>query len=683
MKTYTDSNNETCDRTEEKSTMPSTSRFDRHAADSGLSLSSPHRQVRLMSDYHAQIVAASKDSAFNSMQTEDLNRHPNRLLRLDCQQQFSLRPQDPSILDVNKASSLSSTPTKSSEPATVSHGTQSREVEDGNWTLLALIVSGSLQEIQRFLCSPSSTRFDLLTTQFETGRSFLVFAVLRNSPSLIECLLNHCPALICSKDLFQRTPLHYAVQYNKTASVHQLLKAGADPNARDRQGKTPMHLAVVKQLPDLLLCMAYFNGDFSVQDNYGLEPLCYCGDRRTADALRKLAHPPGREQSAESPATKKHFVDRKRQLLSRLGALPPPAVSRPARPGGEYVYRDCYSLSVAARHQQRLGQSVSRFSGVSFARVSARDFVIEDRLGKGSYGEIYCARKLDSGQLYALKVFSKRQLLGPRLSRYLQTEKKILMNFAHPFLLRLHFCFQNDKKLFMVLDYCEKRDLGQLLKRTRTLPESRLRLLLAELVLAVQALHEHDMLHRDIKPENVLIDAHGHVKLTDFGLSKELARAEESTRSFCGSLAYLPPEMVTRAGHGKPLDWYLLGQLAYECTTGAPPFYDLSKERIIHKITHGKLQVPAGASPQLADLLGRLLDRNPQTRLGARLGARELQRHAFFLGVDWQKVYNKEYKLFEPSEVPSYPLRRLGQVIPQGSAADDGALELAYWSFCE
>lgn len=679
MKTYINSNNEICDRTEEKSTKPSTSRLDSRAVESGLSLSSPHRQLRLMSDYHSPIFAAFKDSAFTSVQPEDLHTPAKHLLRLDGPPQFSLRPQDPSVFDVNRNSSLSSTPTKCSEPAGLD--ASSREVEDGNWSLLALIVSGSIEEIQRFLGSPSNCRFDLLTTQFETGRSFLVYAVLRNSPSLIQCLLSHCPALISLKDHYQRTPLHYAVQYNKTASLHQLLKAGADPNVRDRQGKTPMHLAVVKQLPDLLLCMAYFRGDFSVQDNFGLEPLCYSNDRRFVQALSKLS-PAACGQSAECPATKKHFVDRKRQLLSRLGVLPAPA-PRPGRPGGEYVYRDCYSLSVAARHEQRLGQCLSRFSGVSLARVSARDFVIEDRLGKGSYGEIYCAKKLDTGQLYALKVFSKRQMLGPRLCKYLQTEKKILMNFAHPFLLRLHFCFQNDKKLFMVVDYCEKRDLGQLLKRARSLPETRLRLLLAELVLAVQALHDHDMLHRDIKPENVLIDGTGHLRLTDFGLSKELARAADSTRSFCGSLAYLPPEMVTRAGHGKPLDWYLLGQLAYECTTGAPPYYDLSKERIIHKITHGKLQMPAGISPQLADLIGRLMDRNPQTRLGARLGARELQRHAFFLGVDWQKVYNKEYKLFEPSEVPSYPLRHLNQVIPQGSAADDGALELAYWSYCE
>lgn len=678
MKTYFNLNKETCDPTEDKSTKPSTDRPDRHAIDSGLSLSSPQRQVRLRSDFHMKIATASKDSAFTSIQADDLNRPGKQLLHLDRQQHFCLQPKAPSISDINRDSSLSSAPTKNSRAARLD--VSRREVEDGNWSLLALIVSGSIQEIRDYLSSTSDSKYDLLTTQFETGRSFLVYAVLRNSASLIECLLNHCPALICTKDLFQRTPLHYAVQYNKIASVHQLLKSGADPNARDRQGKTPMHLAVCKSLPDLLLCMAYFKGDLSVQDNYGLEPLCYCEDKGLIEAVTKLS--PVSAEPAECPSTKKRFVDRKRHLLSRLGVLQAPK-TQPFRPGGNYSYKDIYSLSIAAKHKLKLGQSLSQFSEVSFSSVTARDFVIEDRLGKGSYGEIYCAKKLDTGKLYAVKIFSKRQMLGPRLCKYLQTEKKILMNFAHPFLVRLHSCFQSDKKLFMVMEYCEKKDLGQYLKQTLALNESRLRVMLAELILAVQALHDHDMIHRDIKPENVLIDEAGHIRLTDFGLSKELSAAESTTHSFCGSLTYLPPEMVARKGHGKALDWYLLGQLAYECSTGVPPFYDLSKERIIHKITHGKLQMPTGMTPPLADLIGRLMDRNPETRLGAGFGARDLQRHAFFLGIDWQKVYNKEYKLFEPSEVPSYRLRHLNQIIPPGSSRDDSMLELAYWSFCE
>ncbi len=679
MKTFKNSNNGHCERTETKSTKPSTGRFDRHVLGSGLSLSSPQRQPRLMSDFDTKLTTASKDSPFTSIQADELGRPPNRLLQLDCPQHFSLRPQDPSVSDTNRNSSLSSSQARPARRAKLA--TSSREVEDGNWKLLALIASGSTQEIEDFLSSTPATRFDLLTTQFETGRSFLVFAVLRNSASLVECLLRHCPALLSSKDLFQRTALHYAVQYKKTVSAHQLLKAGADPNARDRQGKTPLHLAAGKHLSDLLLCLVCFKGDLSAQDNFGLEPLCYCADEQLTEAMGRLCLPVCGEP-AESPAKKKHFVDRKRHLLSRLGVLPAPKSSW-VRPAGEYSYKDTYSLSIAARHKRKLGQSLSQFSEVSFSPISARDFVIEDRLGKGSYGEIFCARKLDSGKLYAMKIFSKRQMLGPRLCKYLQTEKKILMNFVHPFLVRLHCCFQTDKKLFLVMEYCEKRDLGQYLKQALTLAESRLRVLLAELVLAVQALHDHEMLHRDIKPENVLIDAAGHLRLTDFGLSKELPRDRDTTHSFCGSLTYLPPEMVARKGHGKALDWYLVGQLAYECLAGAPPFFDLSKERIVHKIAHGKLKMPTGVSPSLADLIAKLMDRNPDTRLGARFGARELQSHAFFLGVDWQKVYNKEYKLFEPSDVPSYPIRHLHQVIPSGSAADDSTLELAYWSFCE
>ena len=130
----------------------------------------------------------------------------------------------------------------------------------------------------------------------------------------------------------------------------------------------------------------------------------------------------------------------------------------------------------------------------------------------------------------------------------------------------------------MILDYCPGGDLGQLIAREKRLTEERARDYLCEILLALEDLHRRDIIYRDLKPDNVVIDDLGHVLLTDFGLSKEGIYDNISATSFCGSVAYLAPEMLKRSGHGKSVDWYLLGVLLYEMLFGTPPYYSKSKE---------------------------------------------------------------------------------------------------------
>ena len=145
---------------------------------------------------------------------------------------------------------------------------------------------------------------------------------------------------------------------------------------------------------------------------------------------------------------------------------------------------------------------------------------------------------------------------------------------SHPFIVKLRFAFQTLDKLFLVSDYCPGGDLSQYLEIERIFPEWKAKFYIAEIVLAIEALHEKDVIFRDLKPDNVVLDEEGHAMLTDFGLSKEgVKRAQDGAKSFCGSYAYLAPEMVRKLGHGKAVDWYLLGVLFYEMLTGLPPYY--------------------------------------------------------------------------------------------------------------
>jgi serine/threonine protein kinase len=192
-------------------------------------------------------------------------------------------------------------------------------------------------------------------------------------------------------------------------------------------------------------------------------------------------------------------------------------------------------------------------------------------LGKGSFGEVYLVQKIkgqNASQLYAMKVLSKERIMGHNLVRYAKTERNVLSYTTHPFIVNLNYAFQNRDKLFLILDYCQGGDLARVLAKERRFSEDRARIYAAEILLAIQYLHKRDIIFRDLKPDNVVVDAEGHALLTDFGLSKEGVLDNISAKSFCGSVAYLAPEMLRRSGHGKSVDWYLLGVLLYEMLVG-------------------------------------------------------------------------------------------------------------------
>jgi len=138
--------------------------------------------------------------------------------------------------------------------------------------------------------------------------------------------------------------------------------------------------------------------------------------------------------------------------------------------------------------------------------------------------------------------------------------------------------------LYLILEYCPGGDLAQVLELEGKFAESRAKIYAAEVLLAIQSLHKMDIIYRDLKPDNIVVDSEGHVKLTDFGLSKEGIDDNISAKSFCGSLAYLAPEMLKRSGHGKSVDWYLFGVLLYEMLIGESPYFSSEEEELLNNI---------------------------------------------------------------------------------------------------
>ena len=242
--------------------------------------------------------------------------------------------------------------------------------------------------------------------------------------------------------------------------------------------------------------------------------------------------------------------------------------------------------------------------------------------------------------MFALKVLRKDNIIKRNQVEHTRTERSVLGYVKHPFIVGLNMAFQSKDKLYFVLDYCAGGELFFHLSKVGKFTEARARFYAAEITLAIEYVHSLDIIYRDLKPENVLLDARGHVRLTDFGLSKEgISSSSSGANSFCGTPEYLAPEILNRQGHGRAVDWWSLGALLYEMLTGLPPFYCRDREKLFEKIRKGHLDYPRTLSARSQNLLRGLLTKDPRRRLGSgQNDADDIKQHAFFIETDWNKL---------------------------------------------
>jgi len=264
-------------------------------------------------------------------------------------------------------------------------------------------------------------------------------------------------------------------------------------------------------------------------------------------------------------------------------------------------------------------------------------------LGKGTYATVVLARKADTGAIYAMKVLNKDLLRSQKQRFHIQTERNIMIQVDHPFLIKLSWAFQTESKLYFVLEYCPGGELFNLLQKRRVFTEDQARFYLVQIIMALEALHDRDIIYRDLKPENVLLDKDGYIRLTDFGLSKMNVNTPRGTFSLCGTPEYLAPEVLFRSGHGKAADWWTCGALLFEMLTGLPPFYASKREDLFSKIKFAPPPLPTTLSMEAADLIRGLLVKEPERRLGSGLnGVADIKNHPFLAGVNWGAHYRKE-----------------------------------------
>jgi serine/threonine protein kinase len=270
--------------------------------------------------------------------------------------------------------------------------------------------------------------------------------------------------------------------------------------------------------------------------------------------------------------------------------------------------------------------------------LSMDDFRILSVLGRGFYGKVLLVEHLSSGELFAIKTIRKKKMREMGQMVVVESERKLLCSLrSHPFIVCLCFAFQNEHKFYLGLEYAAGGELLRHLASLPVVPIEESRFYIAEIILALEFLHENKIVYRDLKPENILLDRNGHIKLTDFGLSKEF-EGEHRTFTFCGTCEYMAPEIVKREGYDYRVDIWALGIVFYEMLFQVTPFSGSSQSAIFDGILNSEPKFPSFAHPGAKRLIMKLLQKVPTNRPSIP----EIKSDAFFVGTNWEEIKEKK-----------------------------------------
>lgn len=212
-------------------------------------------------------------------------------------------------------------------------------------------------------------------------------------------------------------------------------------------------------------------------------------------------------------------------------------------------------------------------------------------IGKGAYGKVFMVEQKGTGKIFAMKVLKKGAITDDRGKERVLAERDIIMSIRHPYIVTLHYSFQTETKLFFILDFLNGGDLYTHIMNYGKFKENRARFYIAELVLALNHLHQNGIVYRDLKPQNIIIDTEGHIKLTDFGLSK--ANFEEDQKhTICGTIKYIAPETISGQNYNHTVDWWSLGIILYRMITGKLPYPTNKNSEVRVYICHNRIDVP-------------------------------------------------------------------------------------------
>ena len=281
-------------------------------------------------------------------------------------------------------------------------------------------------------------------------------------------------------------------------------------------------------------------------------------------------------------------------------------------------------------------------------------------IGRGGFGKVWRVLNKKTKQIYAMKKMSKCKIIDKRSERSIKAERDLLSIMNHPFIINMHFSFQDNDFLYIAMDLLTGGDLRYQIFKQKIFFEEQTKFIISCIILSLEYIHTNNILHRDLKPENLVFDSQCYLKLTDFGIAKIYRK--ENNKDTSGTPGYMAPEVMNGQNHTIAVDYFALGVIGYELMMRKRPYLGKNRKEIKEKIMSHQVQVkknmvPQGWSVESADFINRLLQRKPANRLGLR-GPTEVKEHLWFKGYDWKNLYLGKLKApFVPKKGDNFDFR--------------------------
>ena len=294
-------------------------------------------------------------------------------------------------------------------------------------------------------------------------------------------------------------------------------------------------------------------------------------------------------------------------------------------------------------------------------KISKNNFKFLCVIGKGGFGRVWKIQSKKTKEVFALKEMSKLKIIDKKSEKSINTEREFLSKLNHPFIVNMHYAFQDKDNLYLVMDMLSGGDLRYHVSRYRKFSEEQTRFFIANMTYALQYIHSHNVIHRDIKPENLVLDDKGYVRITDFGIAKENMPDNSSETS--GTPGYMAPEVMKAKNHSFSVDFFAIGVIGYEFMLGRRPYYGKNrkeiKEQMLSKAAVIKEEnIAHGWSADSADFINLLLKRKEEKRLGYKNGASELMNHPWLKYYPWSQLKNKTLLApFVPEKIDNFDKR--------------------------
>ena len=293
-------------------------------------------------------------------------------------------------------------------------------------------------------------------------------------------------------------------------------------------------------------------------------------------------------------------------------------------------------------------------------KITKSSFDFINIIGKGGFGKVWKVYSRKYKKVFAMKQMSKLKIIDKRSEKSVKSERDMLELMHHPFIINMHFSFQDTENLYIAMDLLTGGDLRYHICKHKKFFEEQTKFFIACIILSLDYIHTNNILHRDLKPENLVLDSNGYMKLTDFGIAKFYKK--ENHRETSGTLGYMAPEVMCGQNHTMAVDYFALGVIGYELMNGIRPYNGKNRKEIKEKMMAKQIQVkkdqiPQGWSVESADFINRLMQRKPINRLGLR-GSIEVKEHLWFKDFDWKGLYlNKLKAPFIPKQGDNFDHR--------------------------